>query len=163
MLKRLLICLLISAAALPLSAVTVSFLVIETGINAEGNINEHSFLWENSLMNEFFEAGYIVTNAPILRLPGKPAKEFPDEAREELTEAAESGTEYFIVAMLDYPPPVNDRKPRPQKVSLRLFKINPYKFIYEQQLVDKPAVSAGEDALNVKRTIRSLMSHLNDN
>jgi hypothetical protein len=118
----------------PLSAANISFLVIETGVREDGRVNESSTIWENGLMDVFFDAGHIVTNAPILRLNKNPPVEFPGEARKDLDEALLGGAEFFILAMLDYQgiSPAANSVINPRSVSLRLFSINPYKILYER-------------------------------
>ena len=91
-LKRILILLpLLVIMMLPLEAATVSFLVAETGLRDDGKANEYSRLWENSLMEVFFEEGHIVSNSPVLRLTQKSEKEFPDEAMADLSGAIDGG------------------------------------------------------------------------
>jgi hypothetical protein len=118
----------------PLSAANISFLVIETGVREEGRVNESSTIWENGLMDVFFDAGHIVTNAPILRLNETPSGEFPGEAREDLEEARLGGAEFFVLALLDYQEtlPAANSGLNPRSVSLRLFSTNPYKILYER-------------------------------
>jgi hypothetical protein len=142
-----------------LEAATVSFLVVETGLSAGAASNQHSGLWESGLLDVFFEAGHIVSNAPVMRLSEKPAGDFPDEARAEFDEAAEGGVEYFIIALLDYDASEN---PRPQNVSLRMFKMNPFKKIFEQQYADKTSKNIADEFENLKKIARGLVPHLND-
>jgi hypothetical protein len=114
-------------------------------------------------LDVFFEAGHIVSNAPVLRLGSRPAGDMPDEARVELTEAAEGGAEYFILALLDYDGPVvqaSGTARNPPKVSLRLFTINPYKKIFEQQYSDNTIRNVKDEFDNLKTVARGLVSHL---
>ncbi|GHV94760.1 hypothetical protein AGMMS50293_10800 [Spirochaetia bacterium] len=143
----------------PLAAATVSFMVVETGLPVEAGANQYSGLWESGLLDVFFEAGHIVSNAPVLRLYEKSMEEFPEEAREELNGAVEGGAEYFILAMLDYDA-ANLQKPR--NISLRLFRTNPYKKLYEQQYADQASRTLKDEYDNLKKVARGLVSHLND-
>jgi hypothetical protein len=147
------------APVTPLSAATLSFLVVETG-EGEGPLEasarpgpaassnfESSSLWETSLFDVFFEAGHIVSNSPILRMnrgggadfPGKeaPHKEFPPEIRVDLDEAAASRADYFILALLAYPAGAAGRNAKPEGVSLRIYAAvrgglpGEYRFVYE--------------------------------
>lgn len=163
MIKRRLIpvvCLLFLAASL--QAATVSFLVIETGLPAETESSLHSSLWESGLLDVFFEAGHIVSNAPIMRLSRKPAKVFPDEAKADLDEALEGGAEYFILALLDYAAPAQTDIQKPTNINLRLFKTKPYKLIYEQQYADKSSQTLNDEFTSLKQAVRGLIPHLND-
>ncbi|MDR3161803.1 MAG: hypothetical protein LBU28_09350 [Spirochaetaceae bacterium] len=118
----------------PLSAANISFLVIETGVREEDRANESSTIWENGLMDVFFDAGHIVTNAPIMRLHENPSEEFPGEAQRELDEAFLGGAEFFVLALLDYQGivPAANSVLNPRSVSLRLFSTKPYKILYER-------------------------------
>ena len=143
---------------LRIEAANISFLVIETGLSLEADTNQHSVLWESSLLDVFFDAGHIVFNAPVLRLETKPAGEFPQEAKDELDDAMEGGAEYFILAFLDYD--ANSQIPR--NISLQLFRINPYKKIFEQQYTGKTYRSTREEYDDLKGIVRGLVPHLNN-
>ena len=141
--------------AININAATVSFLVIETGLPPETGINQHSVLWENGLLDVFFEAGHIVSNAPIKRLNSKPMEEFPREAMGDLNDAREGGAEFFILALLEY-----NGVQAPDKISLRMFKLNPYKKIFEQQHNGKRSNSTREEYDGLTAIIRGLVPHL---
>jgi hypothetical protein len=140
-------------------AATVSFLVVETGLSAEAGANQHSGLWESGLLDVFFEAGHIVSNAPVLRIFESPVTDLPEEAGTDLDEAREGGVEFFILALLDYDASEN---PRPQNVLLRIFRMNPFKKIYEQQYADRTSKNLADEFENLKKAARTLVSHLND-
>jgi hypothetical protein len=146
-----------------LSAATVSFLVIETGLGQGEGRKDFSSLWETGLMDVFFDAGHIVSNSPVMRLQVVPEEEFPGDALAELDEAREGGVDFFIIALLDYrgsPPEGNQRPPR--AISLRLFSINPYRLLFEQSYSGIVSVSANEDFLNAKRAAQIIIPHLKD-
>jgi hypothetical protein len=155
------LCLFFLAGA-SLQAATVSFLVIETGLPAETEASQHSSLWESGLLDVFFEAGHIVSNAPIMRLSGKPAKVFPDEAKADLDEALEGGAEYFILALLDYASSAAADIQKPTNIALRLFKTKPHKLIFEQQYADKSSQTLNDEFTSLKQAVRGLIPHLND-
>jgi hypothetical protein len=164
---------LLAALTSPVSAVTLSFLVVESGFSGDptalpAGSFESSSLWENSLLDIFFEAGHIVSNSPILRLPamsakdfpGKesPAKEFPPELRLELNDAIEGGADYFILALLTFPPGAATQDIRPERVSLRVYATRPYRFVYE----GNGAFPPNEEGERIKGLIRGLIPHLKD-
>jgi hypothetical protein len=112
-------------------AYTVLLSVIETGLPDNGSQNQHSVLWENAFLDVFFEAGYIVSNAPILRLEGKPSGDiirFID-----MDEARSAGADYMIVAQLDY----TADTPLPLDISLIIYKIDDRKTIIEKQIAER--------------------------
>lgn len=151
-----------AVTVLPLPAATVSFLVIETGLPRETENNIHSSLWESGLFDVFFDAGHIVSNAPIKRLDAAPRKSFPDEARADLNEAADGGAEYFIIALLDYPQAAANETPKPRNISIRVFRISPHKLLHEQRFSDKASANIDEEMTVIKQSVRGLVPYLAD-
>jgi hypothetical protein len=161
-LKRILILLpLLAIIMLPLEAATVSFLVTEMGLRDDGRANEYSMLWENSLMEVFFEEGHIVSNSPVLRLTQKSEKELPDEAVADLSGAIDGGVDYFILAMLDFPAVTKGRIQKPGDISLRLYKTRPYQFLYEERYAGGNNNNLNDEFARIKQTVRRLIPHMN--
>jgi len=126
----------------PLFGATVSCLVIEIG--PSGSIkNQYSTMWENNMMDVFFDIGHIVSNARMIHLDQKPAENFPGEAEKEYQEARSSGMDYFLIAIIE----------QNKTVSLRLFNTNSRELIKEQVYTDKNPISAKEENDNIKRAI----------
>jgi hypothetical protein len=144
---------------------TVSCMVIETGIRSEIPTAASSRIWEDALLEAFFETGHIVSNAPILRVAEKPRKNLPDEARTSLEEALEGGAEFFVVAVLEYrhPDRTGPEQMRPHSISLRLFKTAPCRFLYAEEyaLADIPAAEKDEPG-SARSLARGLVDHLRD-
>jgi hypothetical protein len=161
MMKRTLLAgLLFGALTIPLSAATVSFLVMETGLSGESGSSSWSGLWESGLLDVFFEAGHIVSNAPIKRLGLKPQKTFPDEAQADLDEAAAGGAEYFILALLDYPPQVGEEIPQPRSIDLQIFSISPRRLLYKQQYSGGADRNPKDEFARIKKSVRELVPHV---
>ncbi|MDR1374667.1 MAG: hypothetical protein LBJ24_06820 [Treponema sp.] len=151
--------LLAALSVFPASAATISFLVVETGI-PENAAAESSSIWESGLMDVFFDAGHIVSNAPILRLSKEPDKMFPDEVQESFTEALEGGADFFVLALLKFQGfPDN---PNPRRVSLRLFRTRPYQFMYEERFNGSPQTVQREEFDAAKDAARTIISRLRD-
>jgi hypothetical protein len=140
----------------------VSFLVIETGLPEESGSSSWSGLWESGLLDVFFEEGYIVSNAPIKRLGLKPHKAFPDEAQADLDEAVEGGAEYFILALLDYPPPAGQEIPRPRNIALRVFKTSPRRLLHEEVYSHRAFPDMKGEFNSIKQSVRGLVPYLAD-
>jgi hypothetical protein len=157
MMRTLLAGLLFGALTIPLFPATVSVLVIETGLPEDGGSSSWSGLWESGLLDVFFEAGHIVSNAPVKRLTLNPQKVFPDEAQAEFDEAVSGGAEYFILALLDYPPPVGQEDPRPRNIALRVFRLSPYRFLHEQRYTEPAARNMGDEFARIKQSVRKLI------
>jgi hypothetical protein len=147
--------------ALPLPAATVSFLVIETGLREEWGNAGYSALWENSLLDVFFEAGHIVSNAPVMRLNRIPAEDFPREALADFTEAAEGGAEFFILAQLDYRFSPDGAEPAPRNIALRIYRTKPYGLIHEERLEGLEASAARDESARANQIVRRLIPYIN--
>jgi hypothetical protein len=146
-------------------AATVSFLVIETGVREDVPTVQSSRLWEYALLDVFFDTGHIVSNAPIARVSERPQKNLPDEARSSLDEALEGGAEFFVVAVLDYQNPSQGELDqwRPRKISLRLFKTMPYRFLYSREYAAADLrIAESDEVSNVMSVVRAMAAHLRD-
>jgi hypothetical protein len=147
--------------SLPLPAATVSFLVIETGLKEELGATGYSVLWENSLLDGFFEAGHIVSNAPVMRLSRLPAEDFPPEALADFTEAVEGGAEFFVLAQLDYRPSPAGAGPAPWNIVLRIYRTRPYGLVHEERLEGPGAGAAKDESARASQTVRRLIPYIN--
>jgi hypothetical protein len=138
---------------------TVSFMVIETGLMGETPAIESSRLWEDALLDVFFDTGHIVSNTPIVRISEKPQKNLPDEARISLNEAVEGGAEFFVIAVLDYQNPPG----KPRSVSLRVFKTGPYRFLYSQEYTPPEIrITDSAEMANAMSAARKIAAYLKD-
>jgi hypothetical protein len=145
---------------MPAAASTVSFLVIETGLREESPVSESSLLWESALLDVFFDTGHIVSNAPVLRILQNPSRELPEEAREDFNEALSGGADFFVIALLDFRETPEGEVPKPRNVSLRLFRIKPYQFLFTQDYTGGTRLSAEEEFSGAKNAARVILSHL---
>jgi hypothetical protein len=139
-------------------AAMVSFLVIETGLPEETGRVEHSGIWESSLMDAFFDAGHIVSNASMMRMERSPVNKVPEEITEELNAAKNSGADFVIVALLDYESSILE----PREICLLLYKINPYQKIVEQHFPGEKYKSAKDEFDSLKKIAKGLVPHLKD-
>ena len=138
--KALLGFLFFAALIRPLPSATLNFMVVETGPPRESPsgdgplspaVFESSALWEDCLLDLFFEAGHIVSNSPILRLAGlsaadfpgsnKPVGNFPQGILPEMEAAALGGADYLILVLLVYPPGAAGPKAKPEEVNLMVY------------------------------------------
>jgi hypothetical protein len=134
-----------------LFAATVSCLVIETGPLPEGPRSQYSKLWENNLMDVFFDNGHIVSNGRMVRLNHRSKDSFPIEAMNDFEEAKKSGMDYFLVAIIEHPD--RDATWKSEIVYLRLFSTKTQDLINEQVYEDNQPRSAKEENDNIKMTI----------
>ena len=112
-------------AAQAAEAANISVLILELGQNREPG-NQYSILWENGLMDAFFDSGHIVSNSPIIQIEETPDGDFPAEAERDFGVARAGGMDFFLIALIDYSTPT---------VSLRLFDIKSAKMVLEQKYV----------------------------
>lgn len=143
-----------------LPAATVSFLVIETGLREELGRAGYSSLWEDSLLDVFFEAGHIVSNAPVMRLNRFPSEDFPPEALADLSSATDGGAEFFILAQLDYRLSGTDGEPAPRNIALRVYRTRPYGLVYEERLEGLDASAAKDESARAKQFVRRLIPYI---
>jgi hypothetical protein len=149
MLKKYLIFALLFCAFIlpPVFGATVSFLVIETGPSGSSQ-SQYSAMWENNLMDDFFDTGHIVSNARMIHLDQMPAEKFPGEAEKDYQEAQGGGMDYFLIAIIE-----QSSSGDPQTVCLRLFSTDSQKLIKEQVYTDNKPGSPKEENENIKKAI----------
>ena len=146
--------------AFPASASMVSFLLVETGLNEEAVSTPYTGLWEGGLMDVFFDAGFIVTNSPVARIEKKPARDISGLVEEDYREAIEGGAEYFVLGYLEYQN--KGGKILPARISLKLYKTDSQKLIYEQNFPAGSGKDYDEEYLLAKNAGRTIISKLKD-
>jgi hypothetical protein len=139
-------------AVFPLNAATISFLVMETGQNREDPAGQYPILWENGLLEIFFESGHIVTNFPKIKIDERPTDDFPNEAERDFENAQEGGMDFFLVGIVDY---------TQAGVSLRLFSTKSPKMIQEQKYTVTSFRSTREEYENIKTAVKIMAARLN--
>jgi hypothetical protein len=146
----------------PVSAVNVSVLVAETGVQGGAPPFAISSIWEGILLEVFFEGGHIVSNAPVIRIPSFPDKELPGEVISDFYEAAGGGAEYFILAILDYSGVKQDGKQKQPDADIRLFRTRPYKMIYKLHADLSREKVINEDFVLIRRQLERLTAYFNE-
>jgi hypothetical protein len=137
-------------SAPPLGAATVSVLVMEAG-NPGDQTGQYSIMWENGLLEVFFDTGHIVTNSPRVSLVENPADGFPDEAEKEFEGAQQGGMDYFLIAVVDY---------ARSNVSLRLFNTKSPKMIHEQKYTVTTYRNVKEEYDKIKKAVEDMAAYL---
>jgi hypothetical protein len=137
-------------------------MVVETGLTETTPLLDTSSLWEGSLMDELFELGHIVTNAPIRRLARTGS--YPDEGLLELDEALAGGVEYYILAVLHYEISAVDDPAacRPRSRALRFVQLATRRVLSEVQYTGNPQASPAETRRQAQDAVRALLSHFVD-
>jgi hypothetical protein len=151
----------------PLFSANVSVLIIETGLrNGQPvSFSEMTDIWETGLMDVFFEEGHVVTNAQAFALKKKPGKELTCEIQSYITEAEDTGIDYFVLAYLNYETGTarSFGVLKPADIEFNLFNINPSKCVWTQYIdLGQVARPRTEELNRVKKVVRSLIMHLGD-
>jgi hypothetical protein len=151
------------AALTPVSAYTVSFMVVEAGLPGEQGASQYGKSWEDGLFDVFFDAGHIISNAPVLRLAASPLAQFPVEAAESLSAARAGGVDYFVLALLDYREDgvqEGPERPGPWQISLRLFRVSPFALVKEEKFAGSRKTRTGEDSAGAKQAAVKMLPYL---
>ena len=157
--KRLLgVAALLLLMAFPASAFMVSFMVVETGLGEEAS-SVYAGLWEGGLMEAFFDAGHIVTNAPATRLPGKPANDLSGFLEDDFNDAVSGGAEYFILGYLEYQ--VN-RGAIPVGMELKLYKTDSRKLLFEHKFPAGSGKDVREEIQIARNAGLTIISQMKD-
>jgi len=135
------------------SAATVSFYVIEAGMNEESD-TKLSQLWETAFMDVFFDAGYIISNAPVLRLEKSPSNILQVL---DFQEADVCGIDYMLVVLLEYKKELS----APDSAQFYIFKVNKQEKIVERNIRLKQ-ISSRDDFNDIKSIARGFIPYIGE-
>ena len=130
----------------------VSFFIVEAGLPESRAETRHSTVWENAFMDVFFEAGHIVSNAPILRLDRKPQDDILQTVAFDISDARLFGIDYIIIAILDF----TENLPLPAEISFFIYSVNTGERIHEKQIPGKTYRTQREEFDDLKSIARGL-------
>ncbi|MDR1144012.1 MAG: hypothetical protein LBK77_07330 [Spirochaetaceae bacterium] len=146
--KRCLVVFLAFAGLAALPAATVSVIVVETGLPPGTGQAESSSVWESGVMDALFDAGHIVSNAPIMRLKTLPGTEISADLRREFDEARLGGADYLVLVVLAYP---ENAPEHPREVFMRLYSVSSGKIVQEISVTSAAWESSGQEFQDAKR------------
>jgi hypothetical protein len=132
-------------------------MVVETGKTDPYPVSEFSRLWENGLMDAFFNAGHIVSNIPVIQIPSGGSGELPEEVQPGFDDALAGGMEYFLLAFLDY----QGREGKPASIRLRLFALKPLGMLREEEFSAAPGAGPKEIYASAEKAAELMFSRLN--
>ncbi|MDR2516690.1 MAG: hypothetical protein LBC88_04830 [Spirochaetaceae bacterium] len=144
--------------ALPLNAYTVSVMIAETALPLAAPLAEASIRWETGFMDTFFDAGHIVSNAPLARLAAA-AGEVPAECMDDLYAAGEGGVDYFILVLLNYEGYTGTGAPRPVWAELKMFRVTPYRLVAVTRFPAPGKTLETDHLANAREAARMLLPH----
>jgi hypothetical protein len=155
MLKRVCIAVIIGISlTFSVSAAMVSFYVIETGLNEEGE-GRQSVLWENAFMDVFFDAGYIISNAPVLRLEKKPSDILQVI---NIEEAGLSGIDYMLIVLLEY----KTDAPVAGEISFYVYRVVKREKIIERKIQQGQIKSERDEYDNMKSIAKGFVPYIGE-
>jgi len=160
--KLLLAIVIVVMGFMPLTAATVSVLVIETGLPSETGLSPSASVWESGVMDAFFDAGYIVSNAPSMQLAKASISQIPPEARRDFEEARLGGADFFVVVHLNYPASVDGTAVAelPKTVVMAAFSIATGEVIYEASMGTRSWGNPREEFMIAKQNTGNLILRL---
>jgi len=154
MFKRIIIAVIIGILlTFSVSAATVSFYVVEAGKNEEAD-TKMSELWETAFMDVFFDAGYIISNAPIMRIEKSPSNILQIL---DFKEASLCGIDYMLIVLLDYKAAL----PSPEEVSFYIYKVTKREKVLERKIRQKQ-IPLRDDYNNMKSIARGFVPYIGE-
>jgi len=157
--KRALILFILIFVSIGAYANMISFIVIETGLKPDPEkevFHQHSALWENAFLDVFFDAGFIVSNAPILRVEKKPSGNILNTALINISDAREWGIDFVLIAQLDY---TTDSK-TPSEILFYLYQTSPEKKILENREKLNLSKNPRDEYEGIKTIVRGLIPYI---
>ena len=107
-------------------------------------------------MDVFFDAGHIVSNAPLMRFETKPQSDILQFAGISVIEARNWGIDYILIAQLDY----SDVAQPPANITFYIYRVSANEKILERQITGKSYRSAREEYDDIRVIIRSLVQYI---
>jgi len=156
MLKRVIIAVIIGISLhLTVGAATVSFYVIEAGVNEDFDAKQsQSIQWEDAFMEVFFDAGYIICNAPIMRLEKKPSDVLQVV---DMDEAVICGIDYMLIVLPEYKKDVKE----PIEVSFYIYRVAMKEKVIEKKIIIKKG-SMQDDYNNMKSIAKGFVPYIRE-
>ena len=151
---------LLAVLIFPVSASMVSFLVVETGLSEQSPNTQYGSIWEGALMSCFFDAGYIVTSAPIMRMEQKPSQDLTGTVKNGFDEASWGGADFFILGFLNYRR--QGVSVSPVDITIRIYGTDSQKLIFEQDFPVGNGRNINEEYRHAQNAGRIIASNIKD-
>ena len=148
------------AGFMSLSAATVSVLVVEAGLPSGSGCTPSAEIWESGMMDAFFEAGHIVSNAPCYQIAAfinKVSGALPSDVGQDFDQARLGGVDFFVLILLNYH---DGDSGLPKDVFIRVFRVSSGDLLYETSLNARVWGSKDEEFLDAKRNAGKVVPQL---
>ena len=139
-----------------LGAATVSVVVVEMGLPLENGCTPSASIWENGIMDTFFEAGHIVFNAPCNQITSASGV-LPSDVKEDFEEARNGGADFFVLVILNHP---EDKPDNFKEVIIRAFRVSSGELLHETSISGRIWGSNDEEFLAAKQNAGNILSRL---
>ena len=144
--------------SLSLSAATVSVLVLETGLPPGNGCTPSAEVWESGMMDAFFDAGHIVSNAPCQQIVSAAygaTKGLPMEAGSDFDQARIGGADFFILVLLNYQGDISENPTK--EICIRVFQVSSGDLLYETQLTRRAWENIDEEFFFAKQNAGKIL------
>jgi len=143
-----------------LGAATVSVLVVEAGLPPGNGCTPSAEIWESGMMDAFFEAGHIVSNAPCHQIAvsiNKASGSLTSDIGQDLDQARLGGVDFFVLILLNYR---DESTELPKDVFIQVFRVSSGDLLYETSLNARVWGSSDEEFLDAKRNAGKVVPQL---
>ena len=143
-----------------LEAATVSVLVVEAGLPSDNGCSLSAEIWESGMMDAFFDAGHIVSNAPCQQITAfsyDTSNPLPSELNGEFDQARIGGADFFVFVVLHY---MDGNYDNPKEVIIRVFRVSSGELLYETRASGKVWENSEEEFFNVKQSAAKIVPQL---
>ena len=139
-----------------LGAATVSVVVVETGLSPEKGCTPSASVWESGIMDVFFEAGHIVSNAPCSQIISASGL-LPSEVNQDFDQARVGGAEFFVLVILNHP---RDKPENFKEVIIRIFRVSTGELLHETSVSGRAWGNSEDEFLAAKQNAGNLVPRL---
>ena len=137
-----------------LGAATVSVVVVETGLPSDNGCTPSASIWESGMMDAFFEAGHIVSNAPCTQI-NSPSGALPPELNQDFNQARMGGVDFFVLVILNHP---EDKPPDFKEVIIRVFRVSSGVLLHETSVSGRTWGNGEDEFLAARQNAGKLVS-----
>ncbi|GMO35973.1 MAG: hypothetical protein Ta2B_16100 [Termitinemataceae bacterium] len=140
------------------NAANVTVMVIETGLSVDQKVSLAE-IWESGIMAVLFDAGHIVTNAQSIKIVRNIDEDIPEEVETNIKGAFDGGSDYFLMALLNYNESNDDKNTKPVQITLKLI-ILPNKILYQENMPKPVAATQRDEFINAQKAARIIMPYI---
>jgi len=134
-------------------ASTIAINIVETGTPESRSLYEYTELWEDAFMDVFFESGFIISNAPVMRFETKPVIGIFEYLFYDAAEINRWGVDYIFITQLDYTGTLR----QPSEITFIIYRVKTKEIILERKIEGRTYRSTREGYDDIKSIVRGLV------